>query len=700
MSTRYKGSILSSTAATNSQSAAVGIWRSNEVMQAINASLWPLGFTSDPYFNYVTALLHGDGTNGAQNNTFLDSSTNNFTITRNGNTTQGTFSPYGNNWSNYFDGSGDYLELASNSAFNMNTYCCLEAWVCYTTIGTSTIIVCRDSSYLLAYNFTAIGGTANKFVFTINNGSSWQAVSSTTTPVAGVWYHVVGIKDNTTLRIYINGTQENTAAFSGTAVTGSNVMGIGANQNTQNMAGYVSNTRLVLGASSGVLPYTSNFTSPTTPLTAVSGTVLLTCQSNRFIDNSSNNFTITKFGDTSIQCFSPFSPSAAYSTSVIGGSGYFDGSGDYLTAPSNAAFALGSVFTIEAWVYLNATPSGEVVVTCFGTSNGFQFGWQSGSAFGLAASGVAWRLTGANTATANSWNHVVVSRSGTGTNQTSIFINGVRTANGTVSDAFSTTSGCYIGSDYSAGGLFAGYMSNLRIVKGTAIYDPTQTTLTVPTAPLTAVSGTSALLNYTNAGIYDNAMMNDLETVGNAQVSTSVVKFGTGSMAFDGTGDGLSTPYNTTYDMGSGDFTYEWWMNPNSQPSQAGIFVQSPNAGAFGPIWLVYESGIMRLYATTANGSWNIANQAQISGTIATGTWTHFALTRSGGVWRSFVNGTQYWTITNSGSLYVLNTSMYIGIFGDGSRGYDGYLDDFRITKGYARYTANFTPPTAAFPNQ
>ena len=76
------------------------------------------GETPDAQFNYVTMLLHGDGTNGAQNNTFLDSSTNNFTITRNGNTTQGSFSPYGSNWSNYFDGTSAYLAAPSNSAYN------------------------------------------------------------------------------------------------------------------------------------------------------------------------------------------------------------------------------------------------------------------------------------------------------------------------------------------------------------------------------------------------------------------------------------------------------------------------------------------------------------------------------------------------------------------------------------------------------
>ena len=76
----------------------------------------------DPYFNYTTLLLPGNGTNGAQNNTFLDSSTNAFSITRNGNTTQGTFSPFSQTgWGNYFDGSGDYLSGPTNNAVSTFT---------------------------------------------------------------------------------------------------------------------------------------------------------------------------------------------------------------------------------------------------------------------------------------------------------------------------------------------------------------------------------------------------------------------------------------------------------------------------------------------------------------------------------------------------------------------------------------------------
>jgi len=648
--------------------------------------------SGDPQFNYVTTLLHGDGTNGAQNNTFLDSSTNNYTVTRNGNPTQGTFSPYGSLWSNYFNGSSDYLELASNSAFNMNTYCCLEAWVCYTTIGTSTLIVGRDSSYWLGYNFTALGGTTNKFVFTINNGSSWQAVSSTTTPVAGVWYQVVGIKDNTTLRIYINGTQENTASFSGTAVTSSNVMGIGANQNTQNMAGYISNSRLVLGASSTVLPYTGNFTPSTTPLTAVSGTALLTCQSNRFIDNSSNAFAITVGGSPTVQRYSPFNASTAYSTSVIGGSMYTSGAtGNYLSSTLNSSgLSLTGNMTIQGWIYTTAFANEYVFAVGTGS---YRIALQLYNNRAYVAYGDIYTYKSTTQTQysylSNSWHHFAIVRN---SNDVRLYIDGVDQGSYGTITTNPTDYDLYVADGAASAVPFYGYLSNIVFTQS-AVYTAA---FTPPTAP---VSTGTVLLNFTNAGIYDNAEMSVFETIGNAQISTSVYKYGTGSLAFDGTGDGLSLNYNPYVDMGSGDFTYEWWMNPSSQPSQAGIWVQSPDPSTFGPIWFVYESGIMRLYATTANGSWNIASQVQVSGTIATGTWTHFALTRSGGVWRSFVNGTQYWTITNSGSLYVLNTPMYIGIFGGGSRGYNGYLDDFRITKGYARYTSNFTAPTAAFPN-
>jgi hypothetical protein len=102
--------------------AAGGVWTLDEAAYYQQNRIWPI---YDPYFNQTTLMLHGNGTNAAQNNTFLDSSTNNFTITRNGNTTQGTFTPFSQTgWSNYFGSStSDGITFASNAAFSSaNTF--------------------------------------------------------------------------------------------------------------------------------------------------------------------------------------------------------------------------------------------------------------------------------------------------------------------------------------------------------------------------------------------------------------------------------------------------------------------------------------------------------------------------------------------------------------------------------------------------
>ena len=103
-----------------------------------------------------------------------------------------------------------------------------------------------------------------------------------------------------------------------------------------------------------------------------------------------------------------------------------------------------------------------------------------------------------------------------------------------------------------AGGYFSGYTSNLRMIKGTALYT---SAFTPPTAPLTAVTSTSLLLLGTNAGIYDGAMQNNLTTVGDAKISTTQSKFGGSSIFFDGTGDYLFIPKTHSFLFGGGNFT-------------------------------------------------------------------------------------------------------------------------------------------------
>jgi hypothetical protein len=234
-----------------------------------------------------------------------------------------------------------------------------------------------------------------------------------------------------------------------------------------------------------------------------------------------------------------------------------------------------------------------------------------------------------------------------------------------------------------------GYITDTRVLKGTALYT---TTFTPPTAPLTAVTNTQLLTNFTNAGILDNAMMNDLETVGNAQISTSVKKYGTGSMAFDGSGDWLNAISSPNYGYGTGDFTIEFWSYPTSA-SGVQVFLDQRTGAATSAVPTVYTSSGTIYYYVSGNN--------RITGSsLSLNQWSHIAICRSGTSTKLFINGTQ------SGSTFT-DTTTYLNApvrIGDGNDGagpypYSGYIDDFRITKGYARYTSNFTPPTAAFPN-
>jgi hypothetical protein len=665
--------------------------------------------TADPYFDYTTLLLPGNGTNGAQNNTFLDSSTNNFTITRNGNTTQGTFSPFSQTgWGNFFDGTGDYLTIANNVALQPGggafTY---EAWVyclSYPSAGNFETLWAQRATSSGYGGPLVVFNSSGTLLYYISNAAAtnWQITGSSSglTLSLNQWNHVAIVRNVNTCTIYLNGT-------AGTSVTLTENVGVGGNlslmagaaDGTQAVDGYMSNFRLVKGTA----VYTANFTPPTAPLTAITNTSLLTCQSNRFVDNSSNAFAITRNGDVSVQAFSPFNPTAAWSAATNGGSGYFDGSGDYLSIANNSAFNLGTNnFCIEGWFYPTTSNATQLVFNKWGTVSDtqsmFQIGRISSTFYAQLKTTGGFVTLSTATWIPNAWNHFAVVRNGS---TISAYLNGSRfgtdTSNPTLNSGTETmTIGSKQAQDY-----FTGYITDCRIVNGSAIYDPTQTSITVPTAPLTAVTNTAFLSANTNAGIYDATSKNDLETVGNAQISTTQSKFGGSSMLFDGTGDYLSIPATQNIVFGTADFTIEMWVYSGSQGS-TGVRMFGNGAGA------AWSSGKYILTTTTAANpnkftlGINNASPADVlvsTTTFNDSTWKHVAITRYNGVFRLFVNGIL--ESTNTTNVSVDNgTAAQIRIGSSGISGdadWAGYIDDLRITKGIARYTSNFTPPTTAF---
>ena len=665
---------------------------------------------TDPNFENVTLLLHGDGTNGGQNNTFVDGSTNNFTITRNGNTTQGTFSPYGDNWSNYFDGTGDYFNIADNAALDFGTGdFTIDLWFYAESVADAVFAAGFSSgSPVSGWGASVYAGSAS---FTIAVSDTYVGVSNSATISANTWYHYAIVRSGNSFTLYINGVGGTAVTNTSSINTQAAGLNIGRSTYTLNLRqfkGYISNLRIVKGTA----VYTSNFTPSTIPLTAITNTSLLTCQSNRFRDASANNFTLTRNGDVSVQRFSPFSPTAAYASGTIGGSGYFDGTGDSLTISSATGlcnFTTGEAFTFQCWIYRLGTGS-QIFIQ--GGANTFQITvLASTGGFTYGKSGVSDLFYGVGACPLSTWTHVTLCRNTS--SQSRMWVNGVSVASSSSDTYAFNAASTSIGANNPPTSSFVnGILSDMRIIKGQALYDPTSSAnIAVPTAPLTAVTNTSFLLNFTNAAILDNAMMAVPETVGNAQIDTTIKKYGTGSLKFDGTGDYLAVRNNPAFSFGTGDFTIECWayIAGNSSLDNGGNRVAGIFSGysTTGTSTSSYTFEILGNPTTTGTGLGfynNVSNvQTSVVATtaIAQNTWHHIAVARSGTTTRLFLNG----SIVGSGTLgnQNVNTDYTINIGRLGLAGYlqelNGYIDDLRITKGVARYTTNFTAPTAAFPD-
>lgn len=686
------------------QGSAKGVWSMKEIALAVRQSIWPFpNAGSDPYFNLTTLLLSTTSTNGQQNNTFLDGSTNNFTITRNGNTTQGTFSPFSQTgWGGAFNTSTTYLTVTdtANLRFGLSNFT-IEAWVYRNASGATQTIASKGASTPTGWVFQI--NSADKLVFTDTSTS----ITGTTSIAANTWTYVAVVRAGTGTNqttLYVNGTSDGTGTSATNFNQTSNML-VGADRSTTNFAnGYISNLRL--SNTNRTISST-----PTTSLTADSNTIFLGLYNNRFqyTDSTAAFTNMSVTGTPSVQAFSPFNPTSAWSASTVGGSGYFDGTGDYLSVPDNAAFAFGTGdFTIEMWVYWNNVSSTQTLSDFRPNATGSSISpyielTSSGTLIYYV--GGATRIT-TSAVTATSWTHVALSRSGT---STKIFINGTQSGS-TYTDSNSyVQSGATIGLNRNNGGVafqyMNGYISNFRIVKGTAVYTGN---FTPPTAPLTAITNTSLLLNFTNSGIYDATAKNVLETVGDAQASTAQSKWGGSSMSFDPTTgsatDYLQSPDTELLEFGSGNFTIETWVRFNTLPSSGAYYAlisKFDNSTQKSYLFYVYNTvGTYSLYFTyTTNGSTNINPVAAITPSI--NTWYHYAVSRSGANLRMFIDGTQVGTTYNIATDTIFGGTYPVQVGASaGANTLNGYLQDLRVTKGYARYTANFTPPTAAFPVQ
>jgi len=673
---------------------------SRKLIQASGAVAGEAPDTGDDDFANVVLLLDGDGTSGDDNNTFTDSSTNAHTITENGSVVQGSFSPYGDNWSNYFDGAGNYLTYSDDLSLRLGTGdFTIEFWINQSSkSGYQTPLT---KGYISSGDYIVQTGNGDGNMVFAASGTIVATESGSTVNV-GEWYHIAVVRSGTTITIYRNGVSVATGTSSANLNTTSSLL-IGQGS-TYAVNGYLSNVRIVKGTAL----YTSAFTPSTSPFTAITNTVLLTCQSNRFKDSSIYSHTAALTGTPKVTPFSPFKNDDARDIATDGGSANFD-SNEYLTIADNANLDVSGAMTAECWVYITDMPDENIGQTGQGylinrwTASGNQRSWaflygNNGDVafYSSSAGSTPYTISTATGALGRyRWTHVAASWDGT--NQR-LFIDGdlkVTTAN--ASGPFSTASSGFTVNAINTsltGTNSNQYIADARYFNDAAIYT---SSFTPPTAPLSATSGSdtaAVLLNFQDSAIPDLSGLNNIDTVGNAKVGASdPTKYGSNAMEFGGTTDRLIT-IGPDLLLGTGDFTIEFWVYFNSV-SDGNIYTILDGRTT--------SDGTNVMWAQETSGSWTIFNGAGSglasgwgSGTFTTGVWYHLAQTRESGVSRFFKDGTQTSGDLSDTSDYNSSTYSIGGRFAVGGYSLDGYIDDFRITKGIARYTSNFTAPDAA----
>ena len=695
---------------------------------------------------YNTTFLMNKIYGQSNTNRIVDSSVYNSTVTNVNSAIPVNVNPFyvGEVGSLSFSGSqslsitgttGDPLDLASG-ALNWT----VEFWFYLNSVaGTLTIFEKGGTSGSVnpSYVLSIVAGTGQWVVGDGGTGGVAQSLPSATS--ANTWYHFALVRNNGWLNAFVNGVTGTPVAMSFTmSNTGNNLLAIGraGDGATNFINGYITNFRIVKGIA--VYATNTNFVVPSRPLTVIgTQTSLLlstpfASSSTVFKDSSVNNYTVINNGGTTSTTFSPFTGNLSNPPTLLNnveristqglqtageideftlsqGSMVFNGSTQRVTLPFGFINPGSQDFTIEAWVYPLASTIGAFFV---GQADLVSAGGSSIVCYINGGASTSDLYIGSGSASITSptcpvgqWSHVAYVRYGATGGTWRSYLNGTLVSSVAVTGAVNAGSVVYppsIGGFMdSARNMFNGYISNHRIVVGTAVY--TSSTFTPPTLPLTSIVNTRSLFSSPNS----SRVVQDFSTASNTTTNVGGVT-GTGlnpfsavgSLNFNGVNQNLilSTAASGPLDLATGitNWTVECWFYPLSVTGTQAIFWKGGATGSVNPSYAFFLSG--------TGGQWIIGDGGggggvqNVTVTFAIGQWYHFALVRSGVFATAYINGVPQAPVTLGTMGATSNNVLTIGnSTADGSsRPLNGYISNFRIVKGSAVYSTNtnFTPPT------
>lgn len=623
----------------------------------------------------------------------------------------------------YFNGTGGYLSVPTSEDFNFGTEnFTIDLWAYITLAGTGQFGTFGKSYYTVGQNgnfsFQVSESQVHFFSYDGQGNAEGTSVGSLSS-VLNTWAHFAIVRNGNVVKVYRNGTEVLSVAVTKALGGNTGALLIGwDNLIGQKFPGYIDEFRV----SKGIARWTTAFTPSTTAYATDSNTKLLLHFDGDLIDSSGVGYPIT-----------PYSSPVVMRAAIGSGCVFLNGTTQRLTLADSADWDFGSGdFTEEAWVYFNVLPSSGASSCIMGQFSGTDQAQRlvvSNNAgtyyisFTYTANGSTQTLvdSSAIAITAGSWHHIAFARSG---NTGYFFYDGlaVGTANLTGITIWNSSRVFSVGvadSEGTPSEFLSGFLDEIRISNGIARYTAT---FAPSTTAFTSDSYTKLLLHLESDFTDSSGTPKTVTLVNSPSICP---KIGTGALklnAHSNLNQCLQVPDSNDWYFANDDITLEAWGLISTLPAD-GMTQYLVEQWAYygGTNYYNFAFGFRRIAADTAgqyrlNFRWSVDGTTDTSNmgvaytlnadcpntaTLLTGVWYHFAFVRKGNVGTFYLNGTSIGTISLTGRVLANTAQIFcVGAYWTESpliNPWQGLLDEIRVSKGIARYNANFTAPTTAF---